>query len=149
MKKWLVVIVIIIVVAAAVYYFSRNSNPPPVSSSEKRTAQDEPTIKQNIDYAISNLRSIQTALESWKIDYKSYPDNLYVLTTPIAYVTSIAKDPFTQDEIFRYNKISNEDYMLWSVGPDGKDDGGRILFYERNGLNSGGDIVCTPKGLEH
>lgn len=148
MKKGLLIVVIIILVAVGAYFYWQSSNQKTEVASNQTPGSNEPTteptIEQNIQYAKTTLQSIQTALESWKIDHKSYPDTLYALTTPIAYITSIPKDPFTQDQVFSYKKINDEDFMLWSVGPDGKDDGGRILFYEKNGVTSPGDIVRTP-----
>lgn len=147
MKKWLVV-VIILVVAVGAYYYGKNSNQKSEVATGKTTEENEPIIKQNVEKAITNLNNIHTALESWKMDHKSYPDNLFVLTTPVAYLTQVPNDPFTQNNVFSYKKINDEDFILWSVGPDGKDDDGRILFYQKNGLNSGGDIVLTSKGPE-
>ena len=142
MKKWVVVIVILI--AVGVYFYWKSLNSKSESVAGQPPGNNEMTLEQKLQYATTNLRSIHTALESWKIDHKSYPDNLFVLTTPIAYMTRIPKDPFTQNEVFRYKKISDEDFLLWSVGPDGKDDGGQILFNQNNGVTSSGDIVRAP-----
>jgi type II secretory pathway pseudopilin PulG len=144
MKKGLVVVVIILIIAAGAYYYWQNSNPKPEAAPSKATAANEPTIAQNVEVARADLRYLHTALESWKVDNKTYPDNLFVLTTPVAYITQVPNDPFTQNAVINYKKISDTDFMLWSVGPDGKDDGGRILFNQNNGFNSPGDIVRTP-----
>lgn len=36
--------------------------------------------------------------------------------------------------------------VIWSPGPDGMDDGGRIVYDPTNGTISGGDLVVFPEG---
>jgi len=40
-----------------------------------------------------------------------------------AYLKAIPADPFTAKGILKY-KVTGKSYLLYSVGPDGKDDGG-------------------------
>ena len=98
-------------------------------------------IQQKVDRAKSDLRSLATGIECYYVDYNAYPENLFVLTTPIAYITRIMKDPFKPDAEYRYKKISNNDWLLWSVGPDGKDDKAGIIYNQNAGLTSEGDII--------
>jgi len=68
-----------------------------------------------------------------------------VLSTPVAYITRIPTDPFTKESAFSYKKINDKDFLLWEIGPDGKNNDGQIVYDPNNGLTSGGDIVRTPK----
>jgi hypothetical protein len=39
----------------------------------------------------------------------------------------LPKDPFSADSPFSYRRTKSK-YILYSIGPDGKDDGGRYIF---------------------
>lgn len=62
----------------------------------------EAQTRSKISVARADMRTIATALESYKIDYNHYPPSrfnplarrLFPLTTPIAYIGSIPFDPF-------------------------------------------------------
>jgi hypothetical protein len=101
----------------------------------------EELIKKQVGQAKSDLRSIATGLEAYYVDNNTYPEKISALTTPIAYLTRSLKDPFKPDAEFRYQKIGENDWILWSIGPDKKDDGAQILYDEKAGVSSPGDIV--------
>jgi hypothetical protein len=147
MKKvvWLVVIVGIGVGGCFLWFKPKqNTDTAPVQITG--TAEEkEMTIKNKIAESKADLRFLHTALESWKVDNKTYPDTLRVLSTPIAYITKNPIDPFTQGAWFNYKKINDNDFILWGIGPDGKNDDGQIVYDQNNGLTSSGDIVRTPK----
>ena len=90
----------------------------------------------------ADLRSMHTALESYFIDYNKYPSRLEQLTSPVAYITSVLKDPFNDLESYRYiiEKEKNE-WKLYSLGPDEIDNAGEIIYDPTNGTKSEGDII--------
>jgi hypothetical protein len=61
---------------------------------------------------------IATQLRAWKVQRGSYPDTLDALTT----TAPLPLDTFS-GEAYRYRR-EGEGFVLYSVGPDGKDDGG-------------------------
>lgn len=71
---------------------------------------------------------------------KNFPSGLSQLI-PI-YIGSIPYDPFS-DEDKGYLYISSEEgFALYSIGPDGQDDLGKIEYRPQNGIFSKGDIVA-------
>ena len=146
MKK-VVWLVLIIVVAVGVYFLWVKPRQKPAVSPIKITgteSEKEAVVKMKLGESNAYLRTLHVALESWKIDNKTYPDNLYVLTTPIAYLTKMYDDPFQPGYNMNYKKISDTDFLLWGIGPDGKNDDGQIVYDQNNGFTSSGDIVRTP-----
>jgi len=69
------------------------------------------------------MRSLATALESYRIDWGLYPGRLDEMTTPIVYITDIPRDPLSpsgkgkhRQPIQYYHR--GEDWILWSAGTD-------------------------------
>jgi len=60
------------------------------------------------------------ALRAYFLDHKAYPDNLNALVPQ--YLPAIPTDPFGTGPL-RYRQ-SGSSYVLYSIGPDGRDDGG-------------------------
>jgi hypothetical protein len=146
MKK--VVLLVLIVGFGIVTYllwFKPKQNTAAAPVQITGTAEEkEATINNKIAESKADLRFLHTALEAWKVDNKTYPDNLFILSTPIAYLGRVPIDPFTQNAVFNYKKISDIDFILWGIGPDGKNDDGQIIYDLNNGITSSGDIVRTP-----
>jgi type II secretory pathway pseudopilin PulG len=115
----------------------------------------EAQTRSKVSRARNDMRSMATALESYYVDYNKYPasssnasGNLYaylgpnspmssqptfgllgnkgaVLTTPIAYITSIPFDPFAPvagAPFCYYLDPTGTTWLLWSAGPDKKYD---------------------------
>lgn len=151
MKKILIG-VIIAVLLVGVYiswktYFSKKADQENVVIHEgNRTivmpkAQYEAEVtKSKIARANGELRMLQTGLEAYKLDYKEYPPNLFVVSTPIAYILKVPKDVFDENVYYQYRKTA-DGFLVWSIGPDGKDDNSEINFDPNAGLTSQGDIV--------
>lgn len=104
-----------------------------------------PAPAQNGDpvgQAQSGMRSLATALESYNLDYGVYPPEVTPhLTTPIAYMTEIPVDPFSATgEVYQYVQEA-EGWLLYSIGPDGVDDGGQTEYDPMSGPAGPGDIV--------
>jgi prepilin-type N-terminal cleavage/methylation domain-containing protein len=66
----------------------------------------EAQLRARVTSALADMRSMATAMESYYIDFKTYPgdhdpdegfnsQSLYQLTTPIAYIALVPEDPFT------------------------------------------------------
>lgn len=135
-----------------------------------------------------DLCTMATGLEAYNVDWNAYPPSgdmesivqqgpaisthasLFRLTTPIAYITRIKKDPFSEngETPYWYFKPTKErdaalfgqniTWILWGVGPDGKPNIAtsmdfiaprvyEIIYDPTNGVNSSGDIIRTNLGL--
>jgi hypothetical protein len=72
-----------------------------------------------------------------------YPSNLDELVKK-GFLTELPRDPFSQGPLF-YNKLGDDDFELYSVGPDFIDDGGKI-YQGGNPLRGAdyGDEVFWP-----
>lgn len=65
------------------------------------------------------------ALQAYHQDHKTYPVTVTALVP--GYLKAVPTDPFALSGPLRY-KLSGPKYVLYSVGPDGKDDGGKAIF---------------------
>ena len=89
---------------------------------------------------------LRLALRAYRLDNGAYPQNLARLAPH--YLAHVPLDPFGRGA-WRY-KREGDSYLAWSIGPDGKDDGGtsikprkagkRIVIYQ----DSAGDTVAAP-----
>ena len=100
--------------------------------------------------AKNGLIEVTLALRVFKLEHGSYPDSLSALTPGI--LPKLPRDPFAKGNAFGYRRVKSN-YVLYSVGPDGKDDGGTPIDtgVSRSGNpnqrylvqpNSKGDIVA-------
>ncbi len=64
------------------------------------------------------------AIEAWRKDTGEYPEELEDLTTEL--LQTRPHDPFTTGDPLRYRR-QNDSYVLYSVGPNGNDDGGHPM----------------------
>jgi len=64
---------------------------------------------------------VTLALHAYQLDHGSYPATLTALVP--GYLNSIPDDPFALNGPLRY-RLKGQQYVLYSIGPDGKDDGG-------------------------
>ena len=83
------------------------------------------------------------ALQAYKMEKGSYPENLDALAEG-GYLKAVPGDPFGLEKPLRY-KLDGAKYALWSVGPDGKDDGGKAIGGDKPRniqAESAGDIVA-------
>ena len=94
----------------------------------------------------NNLLLTAFALRAYKMDHGAYPASLQALTP--AYLKTIPTDPFTAGKPLRY-KQTGKSYLLFSVGPDGKDNDGKPCKEGKAGttgsstsLSNKGDIVA-------
>jgi hypothetical protein len=70
--------------------------------------------------ALERMTLLAFALAGYRADHREYPKTLSELVP--AYVDALPKDPFSGE---LHYKSENGGYLLYSVGENGKDDGGR------------------------
>jgi len=88
------------------------------------------------------LLAVTLGLQAYRADLGSYPETLNDLSP--GYLDSLPLDPFALGQGFHYRRTEDR-YLLYSVGPDGVDDGGVSVDFDDQGLisrESKGDIVA-------
>ncbi|HEY3285354.1 MAG TPA: hypothetical protein VGN26_24030 [Armatimonadota bacterium] len=86
--------------------------------------------------AQNGMAAVSLALRAYQLAHGAYPASLNALVP--AYLPSAPDDPFAaQPQSLRYRKQGNG-YLLYSVGPDAKDDGGRPVRKPKPG---GGSLI--------
>lgn len=83
------------------------------------------------------LDQMLLALQAYKARHGAYPASVEELKTKLGW--KLPKDPFSEKD-FVY-KRRDKGFILYSVGPDMKDDGGQAIPGDRVRLDSKGDIV--------
>jgi hypothetical protein len=71
------------------------------------------------------LLIVTLALRAYHVQHGAYPATLNALVPQ--YLAHVPDDPFALSGPLHY-KITSNTYVLYSVGPDGKDDGGKPIF---------------------
>jgi hypothetical protein len=99
------------------------------------------------------LLLVTLALRAYRLERGGYPETLAELAP--SYLRKLPADPFGAGQGFGYRREGGR-YVLYSVGPDGKDDGGEPLVnpgsvpnsisYHRVELDSVGDLVPGVNG---
>ena len=99
----------------------------------------------------NGLLLVCLALHTYRLEHGRYPASLTELAPD--YLKKIPYDPFALEGAFSY-LLKGKSYVLYSVGPDGKDDGGTPIDDPKNarvgspkrryrvGRDSVGDIVA-------
>ena len=74
----------------------------------------------------TRLLAIAFALHAYRLQHGDYPAALTALTSSHI-LAALPEDPFAPNAqtMFRYRRVDSDHYVLYSVGPDGVDDGGR------------------------
>lgn len=88
-------------------------------------------VRSKVSRAKADIRTIATGLESYRTDNDNYPlgydtwdpldpdkEPLYVITTPIAYLTSVPRDPFFTGLgwiVLPYKKSGLKPYWYWGI----------------------------------
>ena len=75
----------------------------------------------------SQLLMLQLALRAYQIEHGA-PPNLQALVPN--YIKAVPVDPFGNGAPLRY-KTDGKTYTLWSIGPDGRDDGGKPIQWRK------------------
>lgn len=121
----------------------------------------ENDVRSRVSRAQSDLLSLHTGLETYRIDHDVYPQRLEQLTTPIAYLTGMLPDPFASEDYRAQRTVAGiplpddpptDGYLqmryihelrslrIYSVGPDGMDGGATVPYDPTNGVLSAGEI---------
>jgi hypothetical protein len=87
------------------------------------------------------LTDLAFALAAYRADHGSYPTELADLTPK--YVATVPKDIFNNDTDLHY-KREGGGYLLYSVGSNGKDDGGKGYDDRKNGEDWDDLVVHMP-----
>ena len=86
----------------------------------------------------SELIGLGFALAAYRADRGSYPAKLAQLSPQ--YIAKLPKDIFNHDAELQY-RLEGEGYRLYSVGLNGKDDGGNTQEDDASGKKGWDDIV--------
>lgn len=86
------------------------------------------TFARNDTYSATWLVSL--ALQAYKLERGTYPPSLNSLVP--GFLRSIPVDPFSGVQPLRYARNADS-YLLWSIGPDGVDDGGKPIDWPAAG----------------
>ena len=92
------------------------------------------------------------AILRWRLQNNQYPATLGELVTA-GLLKELPKDPYSDKPLVYKNK--DDDFILYSVGPNFKDDGGEVFIKDGNprrwGTDEAGDIIFWPvtKSMPH
>ena len=82
-------------------------------------------LRETLADTQNTLLLTMLALRGYKLEHGAYPTSLSALVPQ--YLKAVPADPFALSGPLRY-KLQGAKYLLYSVGPDGKDDGGQPIF---------------------
>ena len=102
-----------------------------------------PVVAPNRDKAVAEIGEgqIALALQAYRARFGTYPRNLAELREKLGW--KLPKDPFSGNDLVY--KRNGDGFLLYSIGPDLKDDGGREISRSRSGPENG-DIVWRVAG---
>ena len=90
------------------------------------------------------LLYLSTSIKAFEIDNEQLPSQLSELIP--SYIDNLPKDDFSDGNDFIYNK-SNSGYLLYGLGPNRKDDQGKICLTEDdNDKNNWNGDICFAMG---
>ena len=95
----------------------------------------EARIKQVTAETENRLLAISLALQAYRVSHGSYPQTLDAVAANIPAI--LLTDPFAAQGNLRYRRDGAK-YVLYSVGPDGRDDGGRPIYDKTKTVSSDG-----------
>jgi type II secretory pathway pseudopilin PulG len=81
-------------------------------------------FKDQENRALDDLLMLRLALRAFRVEHGHYPASLQELKG--SYLTDIPEDPFAAAGAYKY-AVNGDKFTLYSIGPDGKDDGGRAI----------------------
>jgi len=121
--------------------------PPPGNPLTEMLLPIMPSARFNLERAraLDSLLMLQLALRAYRLEHGTQPQRLGELVP--AYLPRLPEDPFALKGGFGYRR-SGGSRVLYSIGPDGKDDGGKAARgrYSTNPFrvqaDSQGDIVA-------
>ncbi len=90
-----------------------------------------------------DLLLLALALHAYHSQYGRYPQTLKQLVP--AYLPSLPQDEFAAEGTYHY-RLTGKSFLLYSVGPDGKDDGGKPIETVDGGKKRFNVITASSKG---
>jgi hypothetical protein len=95
----------------------------------------------------TNLLTAVFALRAYQAEHGAFPGDLNALVTA-GYLSRIPADPFTEsgNAPVQYRRLENGKYLLYSIGPDGKDDAGTPIQPKSNSGNYRTWVEAGMKG---
>lgn len=98
--------------------------------------------------------TLSLALRAYNLEHGGYPDKLNRLVP--SYLKKLPIEPFTMQETFCYKRTTSG-YLLYSIGPDGRDDGGKPIINRKGkplpwyfvDKDNKGDWVWGVNGCSH
>jgi hypothetical protein len=125
-------------------YQQRKPVPPPTEMYAK--LMTEPLQQSSFVFvkrdAIARLLRLELALQAHRAAKGQYPAALREVSSGLAPIA--LTDPFS-GKPFIYRRTAGG-YLLYSVGPDGVDDGGRVIYASALKETSAGDLVAGALG---
>lgn len=126
----------------------------------------EAQSRSRVSRVMADQRSIAVAIESYFVDAGSYPASMDELWQgPVKYMSSPVADPFALDKGNSYHYAQGIDawsrltqagfnvgppreeiWLLWSDGPDMRNDNAMIVYDPTNGSVSSGDVFKVSGG---
>lgn len=102
-------------------------------------------LHRTLSQADLSLLAAALATRAYRLENKAAPASLQVLVPN--YLPALPLDPFELDTPLQF-KSDAEGVRIYSVGPDGMDDGGRAIEGRRPEIDSSGDILAPPELLK-
>ncbi len=119
---------------------------PPCGEMMQPTAELLPSFRYSYDYDRwkNDRLMLRLALRAYKLEHGKYPTKLDDLAP--GYIKKIPTDPFAVKGEYKY-KSTGGSYLLYSIGPDCKDDGGKSVpkGLRRPDMKAKGDLVVECK----
>jgi hypothetical protein len=84
----------------------------------------EARCRETANETQNSLLGVALALHAYRLEEGRYPASLAELTP--AYLRKLPEDPFAAQGTFQY-RVKADGYILYSPGPDGRDDGGKAI----------------------
>jgi len=101
-------------------------------------------VVQGLTLTILHTRNalflLEFALRAYQLQHGNYPQKLSELVP--GYLQKIPNDPFATNSPLKYKRDKTM-YILYSIGPDGKDDGGKDIKGDRIFVGKKGDILAA------
>lgn len=122
----------------------------------------EAQVRSKVSRSRADMRSMATAIESYYVDNNAFPPQADILWQgSVKYMASAFLDPYAEPRGTPMRYISGRDafvrgvhvglvspeanpdamWLVYSIGPDTRDDGAMVLYDPTNGTVSSGDIV--------
>jgi hypothetical protein len=92
----------------------------------------------------NRLITVQLALQAFSAEQGAYPATLEVLVKA-GYLPQLPTDPFALSGSFHYSR-KGAGYLLYSLGPDGKDDGGKPIMDEKDPTKPATSLLTDDHG---